>query len=40
MVKNKMALLLLTSLIAACSAAEPTTEDKIKKAGGEVLAAD
>ena len=32
MVKNKIALLMLTSLIAACNAAEPTTEAKIKKA--------
>jgi thiol:disulfide interchange protein DsbC len=32
MLKNKVALLALTSLIAACNAAEPTTEEKIKKA--------
>ena len=32
MVKNKIALLMLTCLIAACNAAEPTTEAKIKKA--------
>jgi thiol:disulfide interchange protein DsbC len=31
MLKNKVALLALTSLIAACNAAEPTTEAKIKK---------
>lgn len=31
MVKNKIALLVMTGLIAACSAAEPTTEATIKK---------